>query len=1436
MILIISTNEAIRWRNEMKTYIFLIAMIITSVCFAYTLQSKWIKPETITVYQDLSLRNHVFNGADSLANFDFNACVEAMNVNLYVDSLPLFIPSDTDYSDSCFVKYGTIYDEYGQIATKTYGTHTTDSCSVGQFDSFIITLNDAAEADWSELPGSYMDINTTLRHELCHSQGIGHNRDATSLMYEWSVGDPPWNNPITYIGSDEINGLRHVYTPPKLLDVYGILGPIDMRNDSIFVLYKDTLVIDLAAPPMLTYAGLTPPPLRMEGFKDANTMDSLSYAWIDSSYFRYKLTADTAKAGTFRSFIKRNECNSDQSEYVVRKSPCTTVKYKFVPYVSIFPGTTTKSYYSLDNTNTFNATCTDAYGNDYPYMDEVDGPMKFYYKEVGSEDAYTEIPEPPAKDLTVYSRVWDKGDLKGDYIVKATAFYYESAESTEVLTWSDSLTIRLLDNYQCEITEPNSYDVEAIDFEKFVDIKGLFYHDGSVDLDSISLGYSYIDLNNDYVRGADTKHYWYSYQLPYLPGLPVKKEKSDIAVFELENYSDKDAVRKNQKTVFADTVTWCEPLRNDTLYISEDRFYSTKPGLYTINANIYDTRYTPEFTSHDTLRFIKPSWKLKLQGDFWYQYGFQKGVPYKEKTIFAPEERIKLYQWRPFIERAIGTTYFDVSSEGINIDDFSYDGLSNNGYVQFVVNKPESLFYNFVTHTWEWECLPDSFFVSTALPAEWERTGSETPGFYTITATEYDPVAGCNAIQRKEIQIPPLYITAESGYDGIDWPSLLWPRGAEYEDMDNYNNWKTSTHAYNYATGSVSLASYYDSAEEKGRMELTHPGITINKSYNTEFQFAIGLKKELNQSTQEYNFEKLLADYSIALEIDGTEEIIKTATVDEWNEYDAMNQWAGDGNDSIHYVVKFTKPLGGRVGMGTEVKVKLITEGIPEFYIDSLEQTVLYDEICICYTRKVCPEGPAMATGYYKNVKGNDFVEISFNSPSDPKYVPEGYIIYRNGVKVGETTSTTFIDYNIQSNTTYRYAVTAKYTGFDYDESSMLDCAFTVSTGQITYPRPRDLVLTQGSGYEYNNVYLNWTEPIEEDSVAVYNVYRNDVIIASPDTTVFTDLWLNEGEYDYYITASYSDGGESINTDTCSVEIVQSSNTSALPLTEYFENGGTSPELWTSGTYINYGYPTLLNYWKYGSTNPLNYSAYEGSYLAYIGAGPVTGQMNETNEWAQDCLTSPILNLTEFKNVTITFKYLLQGDSATIDRTPQNFLRIEYSNNEPSFTPDGSPYWYWAYSSELYKFEFDTASDYTSEWETFNLTVSDSILTDHTVFQIVGQVDLDERNEYLYYSIDSLVISGTIKAEIPTGIQVSRDQGVTSVNWTAVQDATMYYIYRSDKPDVGYVEIGNTTSASFNDPDTELEDGVYFYKVVSEVTEKILSPGKVPLKQKEVSR
>lgn len=1064
--------------------------------------------------------------------------------------------------------------------------------------------------------------------------------------------------------------------------------------------------------------------------------------------------------------------------------------------------------YSLDAVNIFEATCTDAYGNDYPYM--ASEGIKFYYKEEGSTGGYTEIEAPVAK-ATAYTIAWNSGSLKGDYIVKATAFYKESAESTEVFNWSDSLTIRLLDGFECKITEPKAYDVEAIDFEKLLKVGGKLYHDGTVDPDTLQLWDLIYDKQNSWalilseyytynLRCPKYKYLWYDTPLPWPSGTPLKNEGvkcSNAVCISPSTDRDKSTAKS---VVWEDSLIW-----NDGYNWDYAQSFYTYPGIYKVDASVYDSKSNYPVAKADTTWIMKPSWKMKLHGNYWYNTNPEYGSTYRNKTAYAPEEDIKMYVWRPFVDRNFESTNFTISYEGTDVSSIT---TTADDYQTYSYDKPS--YISPISHLWVME--PDTFKVSTGNPATWSRTGNEPPGFYEITAKEYDPYTGVQAVQREEIQIPPLYITAERGYEGNDWPGDLWPRGAEYEDMENEDNWIIQDFFYELPLGGKSLCSYYRTMENKALMELENQPTTITKDYNVEFKYAIGLKTIM----EDYNcvFEDLLADYTIAISIDdGDYYDLKTASVSEWNEFsrDITLQ------DSVYYFADFTEPLHNKVSAGSSVRVKLKTQGKVFSELDNIstniDQRVMFDEIMICYTRKECPEGPSFSKADYVSAKGYDCVDIAFNAPSGSSVAPYGYNIYRNGVKIGFTIDPGYKDFDIASETTYSYAVTAAYEGLDYPESSKLDCYFTVTTGQVVYPRPREFTLTKGGIDEYNSVFLNWDIPVG-DSLSFYKVYRNDLFIAQTDTIVYTDMWLNDGEYYFSVSAVYPDDVESEKTDSLSVTITTPPKD--LPLFEDFENGGISPEYWTSAVYKAYSDPDCENIWKYGTVNPKGSLTTSGEYFAYFGFE------GKTVLFADDYLVSPILNLLIYKNVTISLKYLLEGDDEAYMREPG--LHIRYTSEDPDTLDNGEIYWDWDHIIQLEVYDLpDGEAIFNSGWHTVTIPVYDNILTEKLAFAIhpTFRNDFNGAKQYIYLSVDSLVISGTVRADVPAGVQVSRDQGITTVSWNAVPDATMYYVYRSDKPDVGYVEIGNTPSASFTDRDTDLEDGVYFYKVVSEVTQKI---------------
>jgi hypothetical protein len=93
-----------------------------------------------------------------------------------------------------------------------------------------------------------------------------------------------------------------------------------------------------------------------------------------------------------------------------------------------------------------------------------------------------------------------------------------------------------------------------------------------------------------------------------------------------------------------------------------------------------------------------------------------------------------------------------------------------------------------------------------------------------------------------------------------------------------------------------------------------------------------------------------------------------------------------------------------------------------------------------------------------------------------------------------------------------------------------------------TLPVPSNLMVEQMGGGGLNDAWIHWFDPNTTQTVLGYNLYRNGICINDSllMDTVFADLDLENGTYDYYATALYNEGeSEPSNTATFVVNIPQ---------------------------------------------------------------------------------------------------------------------------------------------------------------------------------------------------------------------------------------------------------------------------------------------------------
>ena len=209
----------------------------------------------------------------------------------------------------------------------------------------------------------------------------------------------------------------------------------------------------------------------------------------------------------------------------------------------------------------------------------------------------------------------------------------------------------------------------------------------------------------------------------------------------------------------------------------------------------------------------------------------------------------------------------------------------------------------------------------------------------------------------------------------------------------------------------------------------------------------------------------------------------------------------------------------------------------------------------------------------------DDNVIISWDSPTQQLYgTVDCYHIFRDGIELGTTKLTSFLDKPVIQDKLYTYAVIAMYINPSGEAIAVQDT--------IIYPAfyaPKELIATSANG----RIELNWTAP---DSVTYgnhigYNLYRNNnmYLFVYDNYYIDNDVIINE-EYSYYVTAAYGNpNGESLPTNSV-ILVVKGTSTDddyAIPInTELIGNypNPFNPETTITFALANAGYVSIHIY------------------------------------------------------------------------------------------------------------------------------------------------------------------------------------------------------------------------------------------------------------------
>jgi fibronectin type 3 domain-containing protein len=161
------------------------------------------------------------------------------------------------------------------------------------------------------------------------------------------------------------------------------------------------------------------------------------------------------------------------------------------------------------------------------------------------------------------------------------------------------------------------------------------------------------------------------------------------------------------------------------------------------------------------------------------------------------------------------------------------------------------------------------------------------------------------------------------------------------------------------------------------------------------------------------------------------------------------------------------------------------------------------------------------------------------------------YQIYRSGVFLATSTTTTYSDAGLAAGTTYCYTVLAYDNAGNNSAQSASKCA-TTSGGSTLPSVPTGLTATAVSSSQIN---LSWNA---STGATGYNIYRAGVLLTTTTTTSYQNISLSAGtQYCYTVAAYNSTGTSAQSTSQCATTAAASQIISTSTWVEPFGGTGT---------------------------------------------------------------------------------------------------------------------------------------------------------------------------------------------------------------------------------------------------------------------------------------
>jgi len=275
-------------------------------------------------------------------------------------------------------------------------------------------------------------------------------------------------------------------------------------------------------------------------------------------------------------------------------------------------------------------------------------------------------------------------------------------------------------------------------------------------------------------------------------------------------------------------------------------------------------------------------------------------------------------------------------------------------------------------------------------------------------------------------------------------------------------------------------------------------------------------------------------------------------------------QQSGDSNSQIMEVLVSYSPQN-LTGITEDMDVNLAWEPVTDTY-GWISYAVLRDEAIIATPVEPQYQDASLANGTYQYtvkafyafgdsapsniytatidhpypavelqvaVAGND-VTITWNPPQDVTFLT-GFSLYRGGQLLAQMQNPGYQDTNLP-NGEYSYYVIANYGDLASEPT-----ATQTAHVEVIYP-PTQLV----AGVNAGTVTLTWTPVADAGYFQRYRIYRNGEPVATTQDPTFTDESLDNGAYQYQVTAMYQSGESSATQEAVATILVPRAPLNAL--------------------------------------------------------------------------------------------------------------------------------------------------------------------------------------------------------------------------------------------------------------------------------------------------